>query len=388
MSRINPNLFEEIFCRNFDNVRYTAYRPIGHPIILFSLIDGSPLAALTLRTQTGNSGQSIIVKKPEKELPEIPYDFQGIIDKNNQEFEFVITNFCDCLINFNILREDNKVNEVNPGACMSLNKVNELNPGQSYAIKCDQKNNLTFVLKKIEDGDKNISLGEENINVTDLKNKPEEIKNFSPRGSYYYLSVVPQKTDTETIKKFKKTKWECVDFFIRKEKISNIIDEGYENLPEDEVDFCNTSTDSVVLANSSEIVPINSIVDSSIANVIGGKRIIEYSEETDVDYDYDSNSVKCLLTLTVNENLILIPKNETLIDESKEFISKIIKNKSSLLLNDLSEIYSSDTCCICFDVKPNIIFYQCGHQCAHDNCSKKLTKCPLCRKLIAAKLTC
>uniref|UniRef100_A0A6C0JDK4 RING-type domain-containing protein n=1 Tax=viral metagenome TaxID=1070528 RepID=A0A6C0JDK4_9ZZZZ len=438
MRRIDPTLFEEIYYQNFDNFKYTIYRPIGNPIILFSLIDGSPLAALTLKTQTGNSGQSIIVKKPEKELLDIPYDFQGIIDKDNQEFEFVITNFCDCLINFNILREDNKVTEVNPGAFMSVNKVNELHPGQSYAIKCDQKNNLTLILNKIFNSEteiyaKPISLAEENINVANLKSKPGKIKDFSPRGIYYYLSVVPQNTAVNTIKKFEKTKWECVDFFIRKEQIVKadvqhlMVDggedeedvggydifgdeedvddvddvDGYDDFCElDEQPCCDirqknktlTETDSAILPiiGKHKIAPINTITNSSISSVGGGKRIMEYSRETGVDYDYNSNSVRCILTLTVNEDLVLFtkPKLETLLGESRAFLTDILKNKSTLLLNDIDKIYNSDNCCICLESNPDIIFYQCGHQCVHkaDKCSNGVIKCPLCRKFIVAKL--
>jgi hypothetical protein len=59
-----------------------------------------------------------------------------------------------------------------------------------------------------------------------------------------------------------------------------------------------------------------------------------------------------------------------------------------VLLNNIDEIYDSKNCCICLDSNPDIIFYQCGHQCVHKKyeCSNGIIKCPLCRKYIITKL--
>ena len=66
-------------------------------------------------------------------------------------------------------------------------------------------------------------------------------------------------------------------------------------------------------------------------------------------------------------------------------------NNSKELLAKLNKIFESDECVVCTDGKKDernldTIFYQCGHQCCHYECGKKLSpqKCPLCREYISA----
>ena len=87
------------------NTCYQAYRPLGNPIILFSLITGEPLASLHFRSQNRTSdAKALFAKRPAK-LTDINCNFQGIINKDCQEIELVISNLTDSgFINFNILK--------------------------------------------------------------------------------------------------------------------------------------------------------------------------------------------------------------------------------------------------------------------------------------------
>ena len=54
------------------------------------------------------------------------------------------------------------------------------------------------------------------------------------------------------------------------------------------------------------------------------------------------------------------------IEETKEVVDKI---------------YTASECCVCLDAEPKMVIVPCGHRCACQECSQKLTnkKCPLCR---------
>jgi hypothetical protein len=68
----------------------------------------------------------------------------------------------------------------------------------------------------------------------------------------------------------------------------------------------------------------------------------------------------------------------------KEYLETLKQNQMVEFLK--KKPYKSDECCICLNDLPNIIFYQCGHQCVHQECGNDLDKCPLCRKKVSAKL--
>ena len=118
-----------------DNLCYEGYKVAnGNALILFSKLDNLPIASLQFLSQNTNKirGKTVIFERnSEDDLQR----FQGLMNRDNQDFELVISNLndnADEWINFNILRTDEKVLEVNPGG---LNEINELKPNQSYAIQ-------------------------------------------------------------------------------------------------------------------------------------------------------------------------------------------------------------------------------------------------------------
>tara|TARA_B100001175_G_C19510816_1_gene643746 strand:+ start:3012 stop:3536 length:525 start_codon:yes stop_codon:yes gene_type:complete len=71
-------------------------------------------------------------------------------------------------------------------------------------------------------------------------------------------------------------------------------------------------------------------------------------------------------------NHILPVNNNDLVLELKEY-----KSLNSKLKNDLSEIQN---CKICFSKKMDVLCRPCNHLCLCSSCSKKCSKCPICRK--------
>ena len=76
-----------------------------------------------------------------------------------------------------------------------------------------------------------------------------------------------------------------------------------------------------------------------------------------------------------------------MIEMAKAQITDAVEQHSKTLLESLERVYTSEECCVCMDDKPDVVFYQCGHQCCHQACGVTLTKCPLCRSFIRSKLS-
>uniref|UniRef100_A0A6C0ACD4 Uncharacterized protein n=1 Tax=viral metagenome TaxID=1070528 RepID=A0A6C0ACD4_9ZZZZ len=195
-------------------------------LILFSRLNGIPLASISLRSQetlyqskiNGTRGKSLISHLPSDK--EGRQRVQGLIDQNNQKFELVISNLLPGnynekkdYINFNILKTNEKVTETNPGG---VNQVNELRPNESYSIKSDYtEGNKCLILSSLNKEDDGMELT--------IKEDEEQAKHTgkSTKGTYLYLSVVPQ-IGSKYAGLFEDTIWKSCEYFVRKEvHISN-----------------------------------------------------------------------------------------------------------------------------------------------------------------------
>jgi len=213
-SLLNHKYFTKIHSIAKDNISYDCYKPKHNSLILFSE-DGTPLASFQLLSQNINEkpGRAVITERP---LEDVPADlkntqlFQGMINIDNQEIEFVITNLTDLgYINYNIMKSSGKITEINPGG---LNEINELRPNESYAVQSDQNaNNASIILSTVKD-----SVGATiSVKTDEVSKAPTERK-----GTYYYLSVVPELVKKDLCKLYEKTVWRTVDFFVKIRKVA------------------------------------------------------------------------------------------------------------------------------------------------------------------------
>ena len=293
---------------------HVVYRAIGFPMVLFSEVDGSPLASLHLRCQEtdtqcddeGTRGRAVIFQRPDKRPSVVssrpaaskpaegttassnlaaPFvapaavvaaapnasvadkkavsgppggaplpaagaaaakaspskegqgmsadgrqHFQGMIDRDGQEFEMVLTNLATTgMINFNLIRHaaDSVVREVNPGG---VNQVNELRPGESYVVQCDQNaNNRPLKLCTIKDAGGRAALTVRQ-DLAAAERDP-----VAAQGLDLFLSVVPQLSDTtgQLVDRFAKTVWRCPasGLFVRPEPQPRFVAEALEGGP-------------------------------------------------------------------------------------------------------------------------------------------------------------
>jgi hypothetical protein len=444
---LNSKYFQTIHDDTDDTWDYHVVRPLGNPMVLFSKEDGSPLAALHLECQNnhvqndakGNRGKALFTKRPDKST--FNCDFQGLVDRDGQEIELVITNLCtEGMIDFNIMRDSKIVDTVDPGG---LNQVNELRPGDSYVVQCDQADNKILVLKAI------VNSGGQHVTVA-----KDETDKHGPSGSYFYLSVVPQLGFPQTIEKFKETEWACVDMFVRKTKkyvpmnficglenqkkdqrmdgcfqsimfdphassssMASCKDDGrivsYEVEIDEQVDDASrcfvkqpetqtqTQTKVTIVKTASNKKSATSqsddtIKDSLASRVTSGDRTIDtIGYYSGVNYSFNTASVPCCISLSVSNKIVFgdEPNFEHFVALAKEMIQDYMTAGAKAFLEKLTTIFKSDVCGICLDGvdsdTPNqldCVFYQCGHQCCHYECGKTLNKCPMCRTHITAKI--
>lgn len=420
------------------------YTGLNSPLILFSEVDGTALATIHFRVserlydRNVKNARTFIAPYPKKPNNDIQH-FQGLINKPNQEIELVITNTNPKgYINFNLMKTNETVSETNPGG---INEINELRPYESYAVRCDQNNNLPMILKKYICNDTNKT-------ITIKQNEEENKKNGNnTKGTYIFLSVAPQSNDEELVKRFSKTLWKVSDLIPVKPKLSslnrrsfynqnggydrfrrslrfdshfnnlslesNTNNELFDNLNETGVTFessyqdnntysttlpqnmyfsnINSTTLPPQLLYESSIPKLNDdiILDSEVGKITyGTEKINVNSMETNITYNYEVTSKHCVLGLSINENIEFInTPNDFLNDlniEAEKLIIKINEKKYDEFLK--GKIFKSDDCVICLESDIDCVLYSCAHKCGHYTCLETLNKCPVCRESIIAKL--
>lgn len=417
---LNRLYFDILEIKTKGNYDYQIVRPKGNPMILFSNIDGTPLASVQVKCQEGQSGKALTTRRLAGET-----NFQALIDRDHQEFEFVITNLTgEGMVKIDIMKNGDKIVDVDPGATKGgVNQVNELHEYQSIEIRCDQKDNLSFVLDAIKKSDGSGQMLTVRQAETDAK----------PKGTKYWISVVPQGDKPELIKKFVETFWACVDIFvIRKERpkepfllcsapmSTDVIRKSAQRAPMDMRIAClmptgisrgrdddddddeedkyvvskgATTPSNWSLGRTTALVPqspdMDFVVKQSFAAMVRGGRQLEVTSGfTGKSYVYDNHSVKCTLGLSVAEGLTFrdYPPRSELIQVGEMIIKHYTEETMHTYLEQLSKIYLSEDCVICMNGVPSSVFYSCGHQCCHHDCGEKLKQCPLCRTYITAMI--
>lgn len=483
---LNSKYFQLAHEETRDNVHFSIYKTLGSPMVLFSEVDGTPLASLHLRCQETDvqrddnhtRGHALITERQDSDRssPSSQQRFAGLIDRNDQDFELVITNLSRSgYANFNLLWSDKKVTEVNP---RGVNEVNELRPFESFAVQSDQATRRSLILSGIKKT--TTDSGAEYLTVEEDEAKAHQDPK-EKRGTWLYLSVVPQKSDAELCKRFARTVWRCTDALVLLNQIvvtprpraaglwshrlvreSSFVaavaaarDGDRSEAEEDEEEGMNgglfadsdeelsvhstmhTATNSSWGEHRSKsmaapIMPVRSlslstlstggvekgkrhtataaaavrsrgamhdameidgavdhrtIMESKAATVRGGRTIDVATTETGIEYEYDAPSRPCILGLSVSDKLRFRPvalSASMPAERAKELIDGYVHKRYAEFL--AAKTYTSSSCCICLDDGPDVVFYQCGHQCTHRACAKTLTECPFCRQSIAAQL--
>ncbi len=369
-------------------------KKLSNPLVLFSEINGTALASLHFKlsdrynAKNDVNARTIIaplIAQTNQELQR----FQGLINKENQEFEYVITNLSPKgYINFNLMKTNENVTKTNPDG---INEINELRPFESYAIKCDQINNMPMILQKYKD-----DVG--NTMTVEKDEKEQKDTKKDSNGTMIYVNVAPQDKYKELVALFERTTWmvaelipiKCTETVTRTmqqyggnyghmqepepETEEYIVDEsfslfdnenensldgykpglpgpqgqsvsvyqesrsygyyphGYYLEPEPEEENCVDLGFSLFDDENMNGQNINQkIMESELGKVAYGDAKIEVNGyQSDIMYDYTKTSRPCVLGLSINENLgfVLISEEQEIqkYKEMEDDAKKMLKN--------------------------------------------------------------
>ena len=95
MATLNSSYFKSVHTETKDGFTYNGYVPIGNPMILFSEVDGAPLAALHFAAQEtdaqrfgdGTRGVGLVTERPSEIATR--QLFQGMMNRDKQDFLYV-----------------------------------------------------------------------------------------------------------------------------------------------------------------------------------------------------------------------------------------------------------------------------------------------------------
>jgi hypothetical protein len=158
-------------------------------LVLLSQINGSMIASVkfTPSSRKGVNGtmgvKSALYKFPEKNKSDSQY-FQGIMNADNQEFEFAVKNHTGVPILFTIFKDFIRINE-----------INVLRPFESCTIQSDMNNDLPFILKKYINPDGSF------ITVR------SDMESSDTHGTEFMISINAPKKSKSLIDLLKKTIW-------------------------------------------------------------------------------------------------------------------------------------------------------------------------------------
>eukprot|EP00581_Thalassiosira_minuscula_P001295 CAMPEP_0183742612 /NCGR_PEP_ID=MMETSP0737-20130205/64788_1 /TAXON_ID=385413 /ORGANISM="Thalassiosira miniscula, Strain CCMP1093" /LENGTH=577 /DNA_ID=CAMNT_0025978201 /DNA_START=112 /DNA_END=1845 /DNA_ORIENTATION=+ len=217
--KLDQRYFNQVAKKRHNNHVLESYKAVyaRSTMVLFSRETHTPLAALTLKSTRDIGCLSLLTGRPSPKENAAQLYFQGMLNMPDQNFSLVITNLSeDGMVNFNVLHTPHQVSEVDPGPTYGVNEVNELHKSQSYEIVADQRTNRSMVLKgKTESKIDPITKQSRTVPLT--VDESECTKDKAKEGLYFYLSVVPDNSSPELVKKFKEgTVWKAVSGFVMK----------------------------------------------------------------------------------------------------------------------------------------------------------------------------
>jgi hypothetical protein len=158
-------------------------------LVLVSQINGSIIASVKFAPSSRKGAnisadvKSALYKFPEKNKSDSQY-FQGIMNADNQEFEFVVKNHTGVPILFTIFKDFTRINE-----------INVLRPFESCTIQSDMNNDLPFILKKYINPDGSF------ITVR------SDMESSDTHGTEFMISINAPKKSKSLIDLLKKTIW-------------------------------------------------------------------------------------------------------------------------------------------------------------------------------------
>lgn len=205
---LHKKYFELIETTPLNGCLHAAYRPLESAMVLFSQPTGEPLVSVQIRCRGPEIGKrktdkrkALFVRRGDSGGT----DFQALFTRDEQEFEFVLTNLSgDGMVKVDIMKHDcGFVEDADPGAERgALNKINEIKPFESYKVHSDQQSSRSLVL---------VALGRESNSTVPVS---EAERNGGVQQARYFIWAAPESGCDNLVAKFTETFWACPDVFV------------------------------------------------------------------------------------------------------------------------------------------------------------------------------
>ncbi len=434
--------FEHVGDKYHGNLKYSSYITKYPALVLYNSNTGQALSSIQLITP--DSGNALLSARTLLDLSSSTNDvirgtaIQGIVGTSGQAIQVVLTNFLEKgYENINLLRQDIKVDKVDPGPQFGINELNEISPLNYYVVKCDQLNNRELLVNGISifDGTKTHKLTVQQDEEDAKKN------NTKKQAMELFVSVLPQSGIPGIESLFKNTIWRISQGVILFEK-SMLIPDGRSggdrvrlfnsdarmlNIPRG--DYYVTSTEATLAEDATSIQDTNrnhfsahdedddyddfmcrlkskkkkskghvyipevkevDIMSSNAATFGYGRQISkEITKTTNTKYCYNLQSPKCIISFSVLESVMFQNYSTSsfrklLIDHLEAECHNLIQDSGKEMFKKTKIFKSGDTCCYCLEADPTIVIFTCGHQASCAECFKddKSNKCAICRGVV------
>lgn len=130
------------------------------------------------------------------------------------------------------------------------------------------------------------------------------------------------------------------------------------------------------------------------ANIVHGSEVHKVQSRAVTDpFDYEHRApttTLCLSVICTGVDMLPPLSKSATTAAALALAADAISNESKNLLASLEKVHEAEReCVICMDGPPNVIYFKCGHQCAHSECTSGLSTplCPLCRATILATVS-
>ena len=424
MKHLNPLYFNLVTQEERGENIYKVYRPLYTAMGLYSIENNIPLFILQLKPKDIKAKALIYQRPAAAPAVDSKQIFHGMIDKDEQAFSFVITNPTAYYIYYDVSYSKGFYDE-------SLNEVNVIRPLSSDVVSSARHaGHLELILASIEvETGSSLSVAEDEKSAKE--NKTEK------KGVSFKLSVSPQDTaDRDVTTLFSgPMEWRSIDHLIFSNLESStmaipmahyLADEGdyrpavkllRSSAPSNKppttdrewVEASSSARGEVDLGGIKEwAIPSNTdmyeagemvetsakleqvILESKAAILKYGEKVTVNCEKLNIPIAFYLKSPACELGLSVAIGLEFQPDSATPEERRTAaclLIDAHVNNKIEDFLTKATH-YISEQCCICMkdNLPPDLIFYKCGHCCAHVECIKNVVECPFCRKPIEARL--
>jgi hypothetical protein len=135
-----------------------------------------------------------------------------------------------------------------------------------------------------------------------------------------------------------------------------------------------------------DIVVPTAVNTSHVAGIRHGEKLNVHVFNTGVNYLYDLHSPKCVLGMSIIDDLVVGPPAQIDVLEATGVLKEYAERLNKKIFEDI-KVFDQENCVVCLEEKVNIVLLRCGHLCACSmECAGPFDKCPICRTKIVHKM--